>query len=130
MVGRILAALFVVGCATVEGPDAAKPTDAVLRADGDPCADASQCDSGVCVPVLPEQAEERGVCWGPGMSTCVNVVGFERWSEDVCRGYGMTDVICPPVRTDAMNERCIVPAEPPTGEAPFAYVCCEATYFE
>lgn len=109
-------------------PDAGEDGyDGIPRPDGAPCDQHEQCDSGVCIPVLPDVADDSGLCWGPDMHGCVRALGFDHWAEDPCTEVGMADALCPPTLTSEMVERCIVPTEPPSGPYPYPYICCETT---
>lgn len=134
--------VFSTGCINVEGelvnfePPTGPTTDggqeaATDVADGEACATHDECTSGVCVPVLPSQAEKRGVCWGPGMQSCLWVLFDEGvWSKAPCRELGLTDMLCPPVLTEGMKEQCVIPSESPSGDFPYDYICCETTLAE
>lgn len=132
--GLVLAGLLV-GCdgSTLELHEFEQPIDGAvpLRADGEACSVDSQCEHSACVPVLPAQVEERGVCWGPDFPSCLWVL-FEDgvWSKDPCRDLGLTDMLCPPTMTPAMQEACVIPDVQPTGDYPYDYICCETTFTE
>lgn len=123
------AALLAFGCSDT-APEVAVGGTVPGKADGDACARHAECASAVCVPVLPEQAEKRGVCWGPALNPCVLVLGVEHWASASCDLAGMADALCPPILDPEMVERCFAPEGPPSGEFPYSYACCETTYFE
>jgi hypothetical protein len=130
----VFASLVFGGCDdTVAADTATYHTELQTREpapDGEPCDLDEECESGACVPTLPEVVSPRGVCWGPEFHGCVQVLIFDTWAEKPCTAFGMTVAICDPVQTPEMNERCKTPTDTPQGEYPYEFTCCETTFFE
>lgn len=114
----------------IENSNDAVDAAPLIKSDGEPCDNHSECQSGTCIPTLPSEISPRGVCWGEGYQGCVQILIFDTWAESACTDLGMTVALCAPIATQEIAERCKKPYGEVGGEYPYDYMCCETTLFE